>query len=523
MGSSQKERAFMSAQYVNRPVNRTPGANPYARATLAIAALSVVLVAMAQSAFAVDIPVTKVTDSGPGSFRQAILDSNASAGVLDTITFKIPGAGVHTITPLTALPDISDAVIIDGYTQPGASANTLAVGDNAVLLIELNGNGLSAHAITVASGGSGSTIRGLVINRFHQFVSILLRDGGANIIEGNFIGTDPTGTAVFSIRSGAGVQLLATIQNTIGGTTAAARNLISGCDQGIAMSASDTNTTGNSVQGNYIGTDKSGTLPLGNTEDGVVIGSLAPSNTIGGTAAGAGNRIAFNGGRGVNVLNSSGIAIEGNAIFSNGSLGIDLNGDGVTFNDPNCDDDNGANTSQNFPVITSAKRSGGNVTISGTLDTNCCTTYRLEFFSSAAPDPSGFGEGEKFIGSKDVTPPTCISSFGPFVFPIALGQTWVSVTATQVSSGNTSEFSAAGNVPTVQFSSATYHVAENGGSATITVTRSSGAQGPASVVYSTSNGTATAGSDYTATSGTVTFTGSQTSKTFNVPILDDNV
>jgi hypothetical protein len=513
----------MPAQDLNRAAGREPAGNLSVRATLVLPALLLSLIAATQTAVAAMIPVTKTDDSGPGSLRQAIVDSNASAGVSDTITFKIPGAGVHTITPLSALPDITDAVVIDGYTQPGASANTLAVGDNAVLLIELNGNGLAASAITVASGGSGSTIRGLVINRFNQFIGILLRDGGANTVEGNFIGTDPTGTAVFPIRSGAGVQLLATIQNTIGGTTAAARNLISGCDKGVAMSASDSNTTGNSVRGNYIGTDKSGTVALGNTEDGVVIGSLAPSNSIGGTAAGAGNRIAFNGGRGVNVLNSSGIAIEGNAIFSNGSLGIDLNGDGVTANDPNCDDDNGGNTSQNFPVITSAKRSGSNVTLSGTLDTSCCTTYRLEFFSSAAADPSDSGEGEKFLGSMDVTPPTCISSFGPFAFPITSGQTFVSVTATDVRSGNTSEFSAAVGVPTVQFSSATYNIAENGGSATIMVTRSSGAQGAASVHYSTSNGTATAGSDYTATSGTVTFTGSETSKTFDVPILDDDV
>src|SRR5262249_52497269 len=88
---------------------------------------------------------TVITDqpTGPGSLGQAILDANATpnvGAVRDTITFNIPGAGVHTIAPqLAALPTITDPVVIDGYTQPGASPNTLAGGDNAVLLIELTG------------------------------------------------------------------------------------------------------------------------------------------------------------------------------------------------------------------------------------------------------------------------------------------------------------------------------------------------------------------------------------------------
>ena len=82
--------------------------------------------------------VTTTADSGPGTLRQVILDANGNAGA-DTITFAIPGTGVQTIAPLTALPDITEDVTIDGYTQPGSSPNTLAVGDNAVLLIELSG------------------------------------------------------------------------------------------------------------------------------------------------------------------------------------------------------------------------------------------------------------------------------------------------------------------------------------------------------------------------------------------------
>ncbi len=87
--------------------------------------------------------VTNTSDSGPGSLRQAILNANANPGV-DTIDFAIPGTGVHTISPASALPTITDPVVIDGYTQPGASPNTLANGDNAVLLIELDGSNAGA-------------------------------------------------------------------------------------------------------------------------------------------------------------------------------------------------------------------------------------------------------------------------------------------------------------------------------------------------------------------------------------------
>ncbi len=93
--------------------------------------------------------VTNTNDSGPGSLRQAIVDANANAGA-DTIAFNIPGAGVHTIAPATNFDTILEAVVIDGYTQPGASVNTDPVGTNAVLLIELDGSAM-------AGGDSGST------------------------------------------------------------------------------------------------------------------------------------------------------------------------------------------------------------------------------------------------------------------------------------------------------------------------------------------------------------------------------
>lgn len=127
----------------------------------------VLLAATPSLVSAVTIPVTNTNDSGTGSLRQAILDSNASSGVLDTIIFSIPGAGLQTIAPGSALPSITDPVIIDGYTQPGSSPNTngSGVGDNAVLLIQLNGaNAGIVDGLTISAGNSN--VRGLVINGF---------------------------------------------------------------------------------------------------------------------------------------------------------------------------------------------------------------------------------------------------------------------------------------------------------------------------------------------------------------------
>ena len=147
-------------------------------------------VALAVSSFT----VTNTNDSGVGSLRQAILDANANPG-LDNINFAIPGAGPHTIQPTSGLPTITDPVIIDGYTQPGASLNTNGpgLGSNAVLKIELDGSnaGAGASGLTITAGNS--TVQGLVINRFGQN-GVLLGTKGGNVLEGNFIGTDVTGT-----------------------------------------------------------------------------------------------------------------------------------------------------------------------------------------------------------------------------------------------------------------------------------------------------------------------------------------
>jgi hypothetical protein len=107
------------------------------RLTIALA-MAASLLGSAHPARAATFIVTTTDDGGAGSLRQAMLDANAAPG-LDTISFNIPGDGVRVIAVTSALPEVTDPVIIDGYTQPGAAPNSLAVGSNAVILIELDG------------------------------------------------------------------------------------------------------------------------------------------------------------------------------------------------------------------------------------------------------------------------------------------------------------------------------------------------------------------------------------------------
>ena len=135
-------------------------------------------------------------------------------------------------------------------------------------------------------------------------------------------------------------------------------------------------------------------------------------------------------------------AILSNSIFANAGLGIDLFRDGVTANDPG-DGDSGGNQRQNFPVLTSASRDGVSTTIAGTLNSSPNLSYTLEFFASAVAEPSGFGEGQRFLGSSTVT--TDDTREGGFTVTLdAAVAEGASITATATdANNNTSEFSAA--------------------------------------------------------------------------------
>ena len=252
--------------------------------------------------------VTTTADAGAGSLRQAILDANAASG-LDTIAFNITGSGVHTIALTSALPTITSAVIIDGYTQAGTNVNILDTGSNAELRIELNGaNAGPGNGIVLNT--DNSIVRGLVINGFNGQGVVIT--GSTNVLEGNFIGTNAAGTA--SVANGSsGVRISAGTGNLIGGTTVSARNVISGNgSDGILIQ--NAGVGGNLVQGNLIGTNAAGTAAVANARHGIFLFDGAFTNMIGGTIVGAGNVISGNTSTGISI---SGAGTTGNQILGN--------------------------------------------------------------------------------------------------------------------------------------------------------------------------------------------------------------
>jgi hypothetical protein len=264
--------------------------------------------------------VTHIGDSGPGSLRQAILDANASPGS-DGIQFAIPGAGPHTILVLTALPDIVESVLIDGYSQPGSAWNSDPLGDNAVLRIELLGSGTDGLTIT----GGFSIVQGLALYGFQTAIALTTVEG--SIIQGNFIGTDAAGNA--TVGNNRGVLITSPFgADKVGDGYPAARNLISGNSIGVAVS----NTGGKSILNNLIGTDRTGTLrqpngtgvELANATFTTVGGSPPARNVISGNFGDAVDLVdgAFNAVR----YNFIGLDATGTRDLGNGADGVRTSG-----------------------------------------------------------------------------------------------------------------------------------------------------------------------------------------------------
>ena len=225
---------------------------------------------------------------------------------------------------------------------------------------------------------------------------------------------------------------------TIGGTATGDGNIISSnTTAGIGLYA---NTTGTLVEKNLIGTDITGSVALGNG-NGIQIDGGSSNSTIGGTAAGAVNTIAFSTGIGVDVDATAGTGndIRLNAIFSNTGLGIDLGGDGVTLN--NSVPHTGPNDYENFPVITGVTSAGGTTNITGMLNSTASTTFAIDFYTLSSLNASGYGEGRHVLGSMALTTGSNGDASFSFSFPTPSGGTqFVTATATDPA-GNTSEFS----------------------------------------------------------------------------------
>jgi CSLREA domain-containing protein len=266
------------------------------------------------------------------TLRAAIQEANATSGT-DTINFAIPAGQEPVITPATQLPTITGPVTINGYSQPGAQPNTRAVGTDAVLKIVLSGAS-APNAEGLVIGASNSTVKGLVINRWFYGIYIDGLNSTGNRIAGNFIGTDPSGTQ--SAGNYDGVRLRYGSNNTVGGTSAAQRNVISG-NLFSGVSLGDGDTTANRVSGNYIGTDASGTKDLGNSEQGVYVHGR--NNVVGGTTAGERNVISANNHEGVLISGSdaTGNKVTGNYIGTDasGTNGLGNSTDGVRISAPN--------------------------------------------------------------------------------------------------------------------------------------------------------------------------------------------
>jgi hypothetical protein len=319
------------------------------------------------------------------------------------------------------------------------AAGTAALGNR--------GDGIHITASDNSIGGVAPGERNVISGNVGSGVKITGPEASRNQIQGNYIGADASGSS--AVGNFSGVELISASHTLIGGTTAGARNVISG-NRSAGVAVYDSwQSTGNLVQGNLIGTQADGAGRLGNAGNGVVFFNIASGNAVGGAESGAGNTIAFNGGDGVHLDADAGLmfprggnAVRGNSIFLNGRLGIDIRTvqDGVTPNDPG-DADMGPNGRQNFPVITSAATGGGVTALDGTLNSSANASFAVDLFSNDVCDPSGNGEGERFIGSIVVGTDgggNASFSFKPSVsVPV---NEFITATATD-SSGNTSEFS----------------------------------------------------------------------------------
>jgi hypothetical protein len=383
-------------------------------------------------------------------------------GAGDALSFVIPGDGPHVIQPATELPAIAaDNVTIDGYSQSGAQPNSAAAWQpgNADLRIVIDGSLIAEEDIGgLWIHGQGVTVRGLVIQNFPGD-GVFIATSGSAIVQGNYIGTDVSGmeTAgnggngvyiysgqpgnfigggnpdqrnVISGNGTNGVEMLGgtalTVNGNFIGTSAAGTTAIPNGKNGIDMRdgpQSDIGAavegTGNVISGNAehgillrgvgsnnilvknsrIGTAADAQTPLPNGLHGIFLDQGAHDNTFGGLAPPNWNTIAFNAGVGVALSPSAGSNnyIDPQIIHSNGALGIDLMVDGVTENDLN-DPDAGPNDLQNYPIITRADYAGGVLTVEGTLNSEPEHFYPIFVFASSECDPSGYGEGERFLG-----------------------------------------------------------------------------------------------------------------------------
>lgn len=452
---------------------------------------------------------------------------NANAGIF------IGTSANHTLGGTAAgagnlLSGNTNGIYLSGAASTGNQIQGNIIGLNAAGNAPLGNtsNGIVLDgAVNNIIGGTSAAARNVISGNGNNGINMFTAGTSGNLIQGNYIGTDVSGTVDLGNFLN-GIRMFGVNANTVGGTVAGAGNLLAGNNQHGIFIAQAT-AVGNVLQGNTIGTQANGTTALANALDGVRIDVNAPSNTlIGGSAAGAGNIIAFNNGRGINVLSGTGHRISGNAIFSNGNLGIDLGNNGLTPNDAG-DADPGPNNLQNFPVLSVATAGTSTTGVAGSLNSTPDTTFSIEFFSNIACDPTGFGEGELLRGTASVTTDgSGAATFSAVLPSLVPGGQFLTATATDPN-GNTSEFAQCISVdaPPALLIVDNSVVEGNAGPTNLvfTVTLSAGSAQTITVDYATADGTATQPADYAPTSGTLTFAPFQTTGTITVAVTGDTV
>lgn len=322
---------------------------PFALGLLLLATTLALAAPAAQALiFVVDDPADPLPVTGTMTLRQAILAANGLPGP-HNIVFQIPAPGVVTIFPTSELPPVTVGnVIIDGFTQPGASPGA-SPPSSAVLLIELDGS-MAGYAHGLILQSPLNTVQGLVVKNFEKdgirIEGMPSPPTQGNLIFCNFVGTDVSGTIPMgncrNPQGGiwAGVDILCTPGATLKYCTANVvdRNLISGNQRcGVQISSCPPSDCGtNTVTSNYVGTDLGGMLPLGNLGTGVVLAEGTHHNQIGG------NVISGNGANGVDITgnyftqppvstdfnqftnNLIGVAVDGVTATGNGARGVSV-------------------------------------------------------------------------------------------------------------------------------------------------------------------------------------------------------
>ncbi len=461
---------------------------------------------------------------GAAAFGNSLLNDWIGFNIVNGLEAFLPNQnGVYITAPGTQIGDgvngvgnVIDNNRLNGILLSGANTSGTVIADN---IIGLNPGGGSAFPNSFdgvyLNNAPNVTIGGIVATARNTISSnnngIYVSGPGST---GELIEGNFLGTATDGVtdlgNAVNGVVLDNAPNNAIGGSVAGAANVISGNNRGVVITGAG--ATRNEVQGDFIGTDLSAKVNIHNEIDGILVTAGASNNLIGGTVAGAGNTIFNNAGAGVNLDSGTGNSVLGNGIDNNSMLGISLN----PLND--------ANQDQAAPVVVSVAPVGAaNTIVQATLDAAANTTYRVEYFSSPTKDHSGFGQGQTFLDAASVTTDDLGHAAISETLPTAVASgLFVSATATDPS-GNTSGFSNA--VPAVpvslQFAAPTYTISENGNALVVGITRTGGTGGAVAVSYATGGGTAVGGVDYTSVSGTLFFNpGDPATKTFVVPILD---